>query len=452
MGNKQKRDAHLALQVEHQIDNLRPNGDIQGRHRLVGYHHLRIQRQRAGNADPLPLAAGKGMGIAPGMLRLQPHALQQPGDSLTRCFPTQQAMHPQRLHNRIADRLTRIKRGVRILKNKLNIAPQSLQLAAGEGIDPLTVEGNGASLGLYQPQQRPAGGRLAAAGLAHQRQGLSRPEIKTDLLHRMHFARHAIEQPAAHRKTGHQVTHLQDRLAGDYRIGRFALRQRLARQRKTARQILATHLPQPRDRRQQRLRIRVLRRTKDLLNAAGLYRLAAIHHQHPIGDIGHDAHIVGDKDHPHRHLLLQNGNELQNLRLDGDIQRRGWLIGYQHRRPTGERHGDHHPLTHAAGELVRIARKHLFRLGNTHLIEHLFRRAQRLFAPQPLVQAQGFGNLLADGKNRIQRGHRLLKNHGQIRAAHPAHLSVRLLIERDHLPVTPPQPQPLAVHLAAGRV
>ena len=72
------------------------------------------------------------MGIAPGMLRLQPHALQQPGDPLTRCFPTQQAMHPQRLHNRIADRLTRIKRGVRILKNKLNIAPQSLQLAAGE--------------------------------------------------------------------------------------------------------------------------------------------------------------------------------------------------------------------------------------------------------------------------------------------------------------------------------
>ncbi len=49
-------------QVEHQIDNLRPNGDIQGRHRLIGYHHLRIQRQRAGNADPLPLAAGKGMG------------------------------------------------------------------------------------------------------------------------------------------------------------------------------------------------------------------------------------------------------------------------------------------------------------------------------------------------------------------------------------------------------
>ena len=355
MGNKQKRDTHLALQVEHQIDNLRPNGDIQGRHRLIGYHHLRIQRQRAGNADPLPLAAGKGMGVTPGMLRLKPHALQQPGNPLTRGFTMQQAMHPQRLHNRIADRLTRVKRSVRILKNKLNITAQGLQLAAGERINPLAVEGNGATLGFDQSQQRPAGGRLAAAGLSHQRQGLSRPEIKTDLLHCMHFARHAIEQPTAHRKTGHQVAHLQDRLPRRHRVWRFGLRLRLTGKRKTARQILTPHLPQPRNRRQQRLSIRVLRRTKDLLNAAGLYRLTAIHHQHPIGDIGHDAHIVGDKDHPHRHLLLQNGNELQNLRLDGDIQRRGWLIGYQHRRPTGERHGDHHPLAHAAGELVRIA-------------------------------------------------------------------------------------------------
>ncbi|MCQ4034138.1 hypothetical protein FK513_32790, partial [Klebsiella pneumoniae] len=43
--------------------------------------------------------------------------------------------------------------------------------------------------------------------------------------------------------------------------------------------------------------------------------------------VSHDALVQAmDKDHPHRHLLLQNGNELQNLRLDGDIQRRGWLI------------------------------------------------------------------------------------------------------------------------------
>ena len=193
------------------------------------------------------------------MLRLQPHALQQPGDPLARRLPVQQAMHPQRLHNRIADRLARIERGVRILKNKLNIAPQGLQLAAGEGIDPLTVEGNGAALGLNQPQQRPAGGRLAAAGLPHQREGLSRPEIKTHLLHRMHFARHAIEQPAAHRETGHQIAHLQNRLPRHHRVWRFCLRQRLPRQRKAARQIPTAHLTQPGDRRQQGLRIRVLR-------------------------------------------------------------------------------------------------------------------------------------------------------------------------------------------------
>ena len=99
----------------------------------------------------------------------------------------------------------------------------------------------------------------------------------------------------------------------------------------------------------------MLRGTENLLDAAGLHRLAAIHDQHPIGDIGHHPHVVGDKDYPHRHLLLQDGDKLQNLRLNGDIQRRGRLVGNQHRRPTGERHGDHHPLAHAAGELVRIA-------------------------------------------------------------------------------------------------
>ncbi len=128
------------------------------------------------------------------------------------------------------------------------------------------------------------------------------------------------------------------------------------------------------------------------------------------------------------------------------IQRRGWLIGYQHRRPTGERHGDHHPLAHAAGEAGADSAGHLFRLGNTHLIEHLFRRAQRLFAPSPWCRRRdsaicspmvktGFSEVIGSPEKSWPD------------RAHAAHLAIRLLIERDHLPVTPPQPQPLAVHL-----
>lgn len=74
---------------------------------------------------------------------------------------------------------------------------------------------------------------------------------------------------------------------------------------------------------------------ENLLYAAGFHGLALIHHQHAIGDIRHDAHVVGDKNHAHRHLLLQHFDKLQNLRLDSDIQRRGGFIGNQYRRTTG---------------------------------------------------------------------------------------------------------------------
>src|SRR3546814_17068634 len=44
----------------------------------------------------------------------------------------------------------------------------------------------------------------------------------------------------------------------------------------------------------------------------------------------------------------------QHLRLNGDIERGGRLVRQQQLRPAGQRHGDHHPLAHAAGELVRV--------------------------------------------------------------------------------------------------
>ena len=76
MGNKQKCDAHLALQIEHQIDNLRAYRHVQRRYRFIGNHHFWIERQRAGNTDALALAAGKLVRIAPGMFRLQSDAFQ----------------------------------------------------------------------------------------------------------------------------------------------------------------------------------------------------------------------------------------------------------------------------------------------------------------------------------------------------------------------------------------
>ena len=72
---------------------------------------------------------------------------------------------------------------------------------------------------------------------------------------------------------------------------------------------------------------------------------------------------------PRRRLQLLE--KLEDLRLDGDIQRGGRLVGDEQVRLVGERHGDHHALALAAGELVRIALQPRLRLGDADLREEL---------------------------------------------------------------------------------
>ena len=53
-------------------------------------------------------------------------------------------------------------------------------------------------------------------------------------------------------------------------------------------------------------------------------------------------------------LAHHAAHEVQDLGLDRDVEGGGRLVGDEQLRVAGERHGDHHPLPHAAGELVRV--------------------------------------------------------------------------------------------------
>ena len=50
-------EAEVALQVLEQVEDLRLHGDVERGHRLVADDQLRVDRERAGDADPLALAA-----------------------------------------------------------------------------------------------------------------------------------------------------------------------------------------------------------------------------------------------------------------------------------------------------------------------------------------------------------------------------------------------------------
>ena len=64
---------------------------------------------------------------------------------------------------------------------------------------------------------------------------------------------------------------------------------------------------------------------------------------------------------------LQFGEQLEDLRLDGDIERRRRLVGDDQSRVRHERHRDHGSLAHAARELVRIVARPALRAGECRL-------------------------------------------------------------------------------------
>ena len=56
-----------------------------------------------------------------------------------------------------------------------------------------------------------------------------------------------------------------------------------------------------------------------------------------------------------------------DLRLDGDVERRRRLIAQKQFWPTGQRGRDHDALAQTAGQFVRVEREAGFRVGDAHL-------------------------------------------------------------------------------------
>ena len=98
--------------------------------------------------------------------------------------------------------------------------------------------------------------------------------------------------------------------------------------------------------------------------------MSAIHHHHAIGQLGNHAQIVRNENHRHAQICLQFLEQPQDLRLHGDIERRSWFIGNKHLGIGDQRHGNHHPLAHAAGKLVRIRMYPLGSIENADLFQH----------------------------------------------------------------------------------
>ena len=138
----------------------------------------------------------------------------------------------------------------------------------------------------------------------------------------------------------------------------------------------------------------------------------------------HHAEVVRDQQDGEAEILLQIEQEAQDLRLHGDVERGGRLVGDQQLGLAHQRHGDHHALAQPAGELVRVLAEAHPRRGDAHAREQLGGAIERGGARGAAVALHDLRHLRADGVGRVEARHRLLEDHRHPVAAQARHLAL----------------------------
>ena len=161
-----------------------------------------------------------------------------------------------------------------------------------------------------------------------------------------------------------------------------------------------------------------------VVGVALLDEARGIHHDDAVGVARDDAEIVRDDDQRDVELARQVLHQLQDLRLDGDVERGGRLVGDDQLRIAGKPDRDHHALAHAAGELMRILLEPARGIGNADQPQQFDRAGARLLVVHAEMDLQRLDDLQPDGQDRVERGHRLLEDHRDVAAADFAHLLV----------------------------
>ena len=162
----QVADVALGLQVGHEVENLRAHRHVKRGDGLVGHDQRGTRRQRPGEADPLPLAAGQFPRVAVELPGRDADLLGQPPHPGAAVGAADAAARPQRLLDDAVQGHPRVQRRVRVLEHHLDLVPGGPALAPSHGGDRRAPQPHVTTGRLLQADHQPTEGRLAAPGLA----------------------------------------------------------------------------------------------------------------------------------------------------------------------------------------------------------------------------------------------------------------------------------------------
>src|SRR5215470_1292192 len=195
---------------------------------------------------------------------------------------------------------------------------------------------------------------------------------------------------------------------------------------------------------QERRRVRVLGRGEDLLGLAELDDAADVHHRDTVTDVADDAQVVRDEEIGQSELLLQVEQEVQDLRLHGDVQGRDRLVRDDEPRLECQRPRDADALPLAAAECVREA-AHV--LGpESHPAQEIRHTLLALAPALHAVDQERLADQIEQGHARVERREWILEDHLHL-APDRAQLGLAERGEVDHRAVRQPHGD-----LAAGRI
>src|SRR4029453_1944421 len=187
----------LVLELLQQVDDLRLNGDVERRDGLVGDDEVRIDRQCAGDPDPLALPAGELVWVAGAGVGREPDGLEQLAYRSRLLTAPDEAVNLHRLAHDPRDAVARVERGKGVLEDHLHPPAHLPQLSLALVGDVLAVKEDPARRRLVEAQDGAADGRLPAPGLADEAERLAPLDFQRDVVHRLDVTDVAIEENAA---------------------------------------------------------------------------------------------------------------------------------------------------------------------------------------------------------------------------------------------------------------